>query len=646
MLVGRGNLSETISLRSPDAMLSRAQTEFHMVARTASTGSSGKLSTDISVLGGKLPKWTPRAGLDGHPTWVDAIEDAAAQLGLMPILECTRGAPTIREVSARYAGRSLDADELLAILEQCLLQWTEMATAFYFLVRPTLVLTGEHEKDDLEIVSTFRCGGDRDGWGLWQWLKAFSDCSSHEAQATLRQTIDAAKLGATSNLDQLELHAKEMLRNWKAIDLNNISEPASFYHQLLHSIQVVPSAPTLLNDVRKWLITSMEDTTTELYRTPSMMVARMIVYAKLIGLPHSQAALMAINRPGETRQRMRNDCLGCDMSTCDSEKRGGIAKCRMLHKTNRSKTWLSLLTDGQNVYLKAGDDHLLANPDLKSLKGVKLTMPPRPASGGRGRPTGRGKQLTAIIAQQGSSTEATDAQMFRDFVDSRACDTDTVLPVLGLVENQVQWQLDHAEDWNRPQRPDTPCYDDYEPVGDGILAPGKILTIDIKRPCRGINVIGYSSMTTPTTCLLDLLGPDVLGMIARSVSDYDYGYWNPTPSVLATRVACRVLKSAIDMHAAVQYYGRVGPWIHAMAQSARWDAERQRQLDIEWGSSDLCLAEQYEAIHTFRLWMWVRAGDWDEDLSDSDSESDQDSSESEHEDDVRRSSDWDSDSED
>jgi hypothetical protein len=76
-----------------------------------------------------------------------------------------------------------------------------------------------------------------------------------------------------------------------------VSEPASFYHQLLHSIQIVASAPTLLNDVRKWLITSMKDTTTELYRTPTMMVERMIIYAKLIGLPHSQAALLAIGKP-------------------------------------------------------------------------------------------------------------------------------------------------------------------------------------------------------------------------------------------------------------------------------------------------------------------------------------------------------------
>ena len=122
MLVGHGKLSEVISLRSPDAMLSRAQTEFHMVARIATTGSSGRLSTDISMLGGRLPKWKPRGGLSGHPTWIDVIEDAAAQCGLLPILECSLGAralllATIREVGVRYAGRSLDADELLAILE-------------------------------------------------------------------------------------------------------------------------------------------------------------------------------------------------------------------------------------------------------------------------------------------------------------------------------------------------------------------------------------------------------------------------------------------------------------------------------------------------------------------------------------------------
>ena len=85
----------------------------------------------------------------------------------MPIFICPLGAPTIREVGERYAGKSLDANELLAILEQCLLQWTEMATAFYSFVRPTLILTGEHEKDDLEIVATFRCGGDREMAGAY-----------------------------------------------------------------------------------------------------------------------------------------------------------------------------------------------------------------------------------------------------------------------------------------------------------------------------------------------------------------------------------------------------------------------------------------------------------------------------------------------
>ena len=145
-------------------MLSKLQNDFHMVARTSTTGSSGRSITEFSVLGSKLPKWKSRGGLSGHPTWVDAIEDTAAQVGLMTILRSLRGAPTIREVGERYAGRSLDADVFIAILEQCLREWSEMATAFNFFVRPTLILTGEHAKDDLETVGTFRGdGGERDG---------------------------------------------------------------------------------------------------------------------------------------------------------------------------------------------------------------------------------------------------------------------------------------------------------------------------------------------------------------------------------------------------------------------------------------------------------------------------------------------------
>ena len=64
------------------------------------------------------------------------------------------------------------------------------------------------------------------------------------------------------------------------------------------------------------------------------------------------------------------------MSTCDSEKRGGAAKFRMLDKANQTTAWLSILTVGQLVYLKAGDKQLAANPALNSLKGVRLAMPP------------------------------------------------------------------------------------------------------------------------------------------------------------------------------------------------------------------------------------------------------------------------------
>jgi hypothetical protein len=304
-----------------------------------------------------------------------------------------------------------------------------MATAFYFLVRPTLILTGEHEKDDLETVGAFRCeGGERDGWGLWQWLKQWCDSSTHEAQASLRQQIDAARLSSTSNLDQLELHANDMLRNWLAIDSNDIKKPAPFYHLLLHSLQVVATSPTLLNDVRKWLITSTIDPETELYLKPKLMVTLMINYAKLIGLPRSQGSLLAMGneRRSETKSRMRNNCKTCDFSTCDSETRGGITKCRMMHKECRTPTWASKLTEGQTAYMQAGDDYRVANPGTTTLKGVKLTIPPRPAGAARTRPAARGRQpqVTPVMGHAGSSSEGDrcgDVRGIRSVANGRDC---------------------------------------------------------------------------------------------------------------------------------------------------------------------------------------------------------------------------------
>ena len=164
-------------------------------------------------------------------------------------------------------------------------------------------------------------------------------------------------------------------------------------------------------------------------------------------------------------------------------------------------------------------------------------------------------------------------------------------------------------------------------------------------------VIGYTGTIAPT-CYMHLLAPDVLGIIARAISDMNYNYWNPTPSVLATRMSCHAMKHAIDMHASVHYYGRVGPWVQATARAARWDEVRQHHLDIEWGSEgrilNIHMAEQREADCTFQLWMWARTDHREHcnDVNDDQLDSEQDSdnfSESENEDDVRKDSDWNSD---
>jgi hypothetical protein len=210
-----------------------------------------------------------------------------------------------------------------------------------------------------------------------------------------------------------------------------------------------------------------------------------------------------------------------------------------------------------------------------------------------------------------------------------------------VIEYKVKWQLVHDEEWDQLQQPDV----------QELVVPRGIITVDTKRQCRDTMVIGYAGVIAPT-CYVYLLAPDVLGMIARAISDLDYNYWNPTPSVLATRVTCHAMKHAIDMHASVQYYGQVGPWIEATARVARWDEARQHQLDLEWGSEgrilNIHMAEQREAECTFQLWMWTMMSyrEHYNDANDDQLDSEQDSdnlSESENEDDVRRNSDWNSD---
>ena len=103
---------------------------------------------DVAVIG-KLPEWNPRHGTKGFAPWHEAVKDAALRTRCTHFIHGEK-TPTAQDVIERFSGDGVSVEQLGEYLAECELAWKEQNTSFYFLIRPSLKFSGDHEKDDLE----------------------------------------------------------------------------------------------------------------------------------------------------------------------------------------------------------------------------------------------------------------------------------------------------------------------------------------------------------------------------------------------------------------------------------------------------------------------------------------------------------------
>ena len=73
-------------------------------------------------------------------------------------------------------------------------EYDEKNTTLYFLILPSLVLTGDHEKCDMEEIQKLFVYNDmRDGSGLALWAHSHVDNNSPEYQIKIRAELDKCK---------------------------------------------------------------------------------------------------------------------------------------------------------------------------------------------------------------------------------------------------------------------------------------------------------------------------------------------------------------------------------------------------------------------------------------------------------------------
>ena len=334
------------------------------------------------ALTGKIPEWNPRHGTKGFAPWHEAVKDAAL------LARCTHfihgeKAPTTQEIIDRFSADGVSVEQLGEYLAECELAWKEQNTSFYFLIRPSLKFSGDHEKDDLEYIQEHFQSADgqwRRGDELYRWALSFVDQGSQQAQSELRLQVATAKLKhAQPKLTQLETHSRGLLRDWAAIDGNEKSAPDSYYHQLLESIQPPTNtygshgsygAAAVMIEVRKWVIMNMSPGMPH-YSDPDQLLTHMLKFAGHMGLTNANDnAVNMVN--GKVREA--NDCSVCSSYLCQSNKSGGPKLCVTMYPHNRTAQFLAQLSNREQKYLDSADSYMKEHPEVKSLKGVNFTQ--------------------------------------------------------------------------------------------------------------------------------------------------------------------------------------------------------------------------------------------------------------------------------
>ena len=194
---------------------------------TSTSGTNGGVArVDKAVSIPPLPKIRPRSATSAHAHWREQLDDAAVKAKWLPLFD-GKGRPTVSEVVVTYLHKGYSLVQLAAITIHARAEWDSINTDLYFLIRSSLDLSGTHEKDDQEFIhKTFRLSASvRDGVGLFNWIESFVDTTKLSTQSQLRLAVDTAKLSSTANLDQVETHTRELLRNWLAITTNRVAEP-------------------------------------------------------------------------------------------------------------------------------------------------------------------------------------------------------------------------------------------------------------------------------------------------------------------------------------------------------------------------------------------------------------------------------------
>ena len=303
--------------------------------------------------------------------------------------------PSVMRVRKLFPNAS--SEELMDYWESAMIQYQRENAKLFDVMYETIDLASEWETIDLEYIQdNFISGAERDGNGLLKWIRSFHDLGSDALQTKLRAELASFKLPGDITRDRLLKTLLDILSVWSKIKGNSKKDNVSlmsYYSTVRDKITSTP-AEKVMPRLRAMLADLMYKRD-DVLRDPSRLIEQMVQFAAMHDMPKSQsaparAAYPIGSKPGDFATPDRTcDCTICEVFGCTAQ--GNPQKCA----TFNPRIDITARPPMQKRFIKGGRDYIKSHPMTRSLKGVRLELPPFEGSGQGGGGKARGGRATS-----------------------------------------------------------------------------------------------------------------------------------------------------------------------------------------------------------------------------------------------------------
>ena len=362
-----------------------------------------------------LPQWAVSSGLTAaYHKWYSGVTQLLAALGLTwsHVADAPPAIPHHDDLMVQY-GRGRAAHERAVRDRMACIdvfeRWQRLNTAFYWHLRPSLLLAGPDQLTDTRWIDTLFEGRVADGRTLCRWAVDKVRYDDRDSQINLLRGLTTSSLKSTATCAQLKAHALEMQEVWLLLQTSAPAAPGGLSDLYDFLVSCIPAAPVTshLTTVRTWLagqVAQYKVGANPEFTSYTKALASMVSYARTIGLPPGDTkagaavvidalgnvsfsassggggSLLALRGherriPTKPSDAPGNNCSKCDSWWCDALARASSADdCKNHCVCAPDSSFDAEKCSKGGSYISSRRTYWAANPNLTTLKGIRLKV--------------------------------------------------------------------------------------------------------------------------------------------------------------------------------------------------------------------------------------------------------------------------------